>query len=123
MKRVYSAYRAKHTLPFLAFSASAWVLERIHNGMQTKKDHKYLKKLVYLLYLMRFFTLRDFQIQKALDKEDEADNSNDNNEEGGEVADVNPDRLLKVFGFAPRPVVEGFIRRFVEIVEVDGRKM
>ncbi|KAI8816472.1 RNA polymerase I associated factor, A49-like protein [Fimicolochytrium jonesii] len=76
-------------------SPTSWVLERIHTLLQVKTDIVKFQRLLYLAYMMKFYTLKD----KALNSKSVAAN----------------------IGNAPQIVADTFMQRFTEYQSDEGR--
>ncbi|KAJ3085710.1 DNA-directed RNA polymerase I subunit RPA49 [Quaeritorhiza haematococci] len=81
--------------------------------MENKKDKRRLQYLVYLAYMMKFYSFKEGQINRTLQAKPKAGSNGDEDT----TAKSPMDNLCKMMGGAPPAVVEGFLNRFTEAVE------
>ncbi|KAI8906570.1 hypothetical protein PhCBS80983_g05832 [Powellomyces hirtus] len=77
-------------------SLTSWVWGKIHACLRSKDDVSQFKTLLYLGYLMKFYTLKD--------------------------RDLNSGKVAERLGGAPQIVADTLMDRFTEFQEDDGRK-
>ena len=89
-------------------SSATWVLERVHDALVNQKGSKRIKQLVYLLYLIKFYNIKEQQLNRVIERFNSSAAADDQDAQ-------HP--LSKMMGNAPTFLVESILERFTQTFE------